>query len=226
MRIETIGDATLYLGDCLEILHTLPKVDSVITDPVWPNATAELKGKENPFELLRSCLLQITADRVAIHLGCDSDPRFLLSVPDKWEFCRVCWLRIAHPHFKGRILYGSDVAYLFGSPPNASHAHHLIPGEICATASLGKEANHPCPRKLEHVDFLVDKWGGDIILDPFMGSGTTGVAAIRHDRKFIGIEIDERYFDTACERIVDAQRQERVFKEYAYPKSNQLKITP
>jgi DNA modification methylase len=49
------------------------------------------------------------------------------------------------------------------------------------------------------------------ILDPFMGSGTTGVAAVQEGRKFIGIEIDEKYFDIACKRIEDAQRQGMLF---------------
>ena len=61
--------------------------------------------------------------------------------------------------------------------------------------------------------WLLDKasFAGDVVLDPFMGSGTTGEAALRYDRKFIGIEIEPSYFDIACERIENAQRQERLF---------------
>ena len=206
-----IGNATLYLGDCLQILPTLPKVDAVITDPVWPNAKADLAGKADPYGLLSSMLSLIETTRIAIHLGCDSDPRILCAVPAAWPFFRVCWLKIARPHYKGRLLYGSDIAYLFGEPPAASAGAHLIPGEICAVSSAGKEADHPCPRKLEHVDWLMRKWGGNIVLDPFMGSGTTGVAAARDGRKFIGIEIEPRYFDIACERIENAQRQVLMF---------------
>ena len=52
---------------------------------------------------------------------------------------------------------------------------------------------------------------GETVLDPFMGSGTTGVACMKMNRKFIGVEMDPKYFDIACERIENAQRQERLF---------------
>ena len=58
------------------------------------------------------------------------------------------------------------------------------------------------------LSFLKDS---KVIFDPYMGSGTTGVAAVQMDRQFIGIEIDERYFDLACKRIENAQRQYRIF---------------
>ena len=118
---------------------------------------------------------------------------------------------MARPHYKGRLLYGSDVAYLFGEPPPSSQGAHIIPGKTCSVLASGKEADHPCPRKLEHVDWLVRKWGGDVVLDPFMGSGTTGIAAMRDGRSFIGVEIEPKYFDIACQRIENAQRQERLF---------------
>lgn len=211
--IVKIGDATLYHGDCLEILPTLGKVDTVVTDPVWPNATADLVGKEDPFQLLEDSLRLIEAKRVAVHLGCDSDPRILLAVPCKWSFFRVCWLRIARPHYKGRLLYGSDVLYLFGEPTPARNNQHLISGEVCSTSSAGKEADHPCPRKEEHVRRAVDWWSapGELVLDPFMGSGTTGLVCANLSRKFIGIEIERKYFDIACERIDAAYAQGRLF---------------
>lgn len=213
MNPVIIGNATLYLGDCLEILPTLAKVDAVITDPVWPNATANLAGKENPFKLLKDSLALINATRVAVHLGCDSDPRILCAVPERWPFFRVCWLKIARPHYKGRLLYGSDILYLFGEPTPARPNQHLISGETCSVSSAGKEADHPCPRKEEHVRRAVGWWSapGETVLDPFMGSGTAGVSCAQMGRKFIGIEIEPKYFDIACERIENAQRQARMF---------------
>lgn len=76
------------------------------------------------------------------------------------------------------------------------------------------EANgHPCPKPLKAWYKLCGNMSlpGQTILDPFMGSGTTGVAAMQLGRKFIGIEIEPKYFDIACERIENAQRQERLF---------------
>jgi DNA modification methylase len=78
----------------------------------------------------------------------------------------------------------------------------------------GRKANgHPCSRSLGHFKWLVDWWSlpGESVLDPFMGSGTTGVAAAILGRRFIGIEIESRYFDIACKRIEEAYAQSDMF---------------
>jgi DNA modification methylase len=71
--------------------------------------------------------------------------------------------------------------------------------------------NHPTPRSVKHARFLVEFWGEGSVLDPFMGSGTTGIACRNLGREFIGIERDEGYFDIACRRIEQAQRQGDMF---------------
>ena len=75
--------------------------------------------------------------------------------------------------------------------------------------SAGKPTATPAACAPKHFEWLVDWWSleGEVILDPFMGSGTTGAAAAILGRKFIGIEIDTQYFDLACERIEDSGRQ-------------------
>lgn len=215
-----IGDATLYHGDCLEIMPTLPKADAVVTDPVWPNASVfDIADPQKLFA--ESLQLLPGADRIVVHLGVDSDPRFLLAVPDKWKFMRVCWLRFARPNYKGRLLNGSEVAYIFGVPPAAysDTVKFLMPGESATegeftnTLAGPRTIDHPCPRRLPHVDWLVRNFGGGLVLDQFMGSGTTGVACMNLGRKFIGIEIEKKYFDIACERIDQAQRQGRLFDQ-------------
>jgi DNA modification methylase len=77
------------------------------------------------------------------------------------------------------------------------------------TAKQGQGALHPAqfPEKLAHDHILSWSNHGDTVFDPFMGSGTTGVACINTNRNFIGIELDQGYFDIACKRIEDAQRQ-------------------
>jgi DNA modification methylase len=79
--------------------------------------------------------------------------------------------------------------------------------------------DHPCPRPIEQVEYVVESFvlRGETILDPFMGSGTTGVAAIKLGRKFIGIEIEPKYFDIACRRIEEATRQPDMFIERPKP---------
>lgn len=71
---------------------------------------------------------------------------------------------------------------------------------------------HPTQKPVKLMEWCMEKLGNpQFILDPFMGSGTTGVACMNLGRRFIGIEIEPKYFDIACERITNAQRQERMF---------------
>ena len=103
----------IYCGDCREILPEIEVVETIITDPVWPNALSGLVGAEDSFGLFRQfCeLLPQSLERLVVELGCDSDPRFLRCVPDWLPIIRVCWLDYLIPSYKGRILYTGDVAY-------------------------------------------------------------------------------------------------------------------
>jgi len=195
---------TLYHGDSREILPALSEQpDSVITDPVWPNAVASLAGADDPFRLFaEACqLLPDSVLRLAVHLGCDSDPRFLSSIPDRWPFFRACHLEYVRPHYKGRLLYTHDVAYLFGEPPPAAPGRTVVPGKVIQNDSVKRPKGHPCPRQLMHVNWLMRFFGGDLILDPFAGIGTTLVAAKYGGHRAIGIEVEERYCELAARRL-------------------------
>jgi hypothetical protein len=148
---------------------------------------------------------------MAVQIGCDSDPRFLAPIP--LPFFRLCWLDMSRPNYKGRLLDGATPAYFFGDPPPVKPGQFLIPGMFRDHSTTGKEADHPCPRKIAHVNWQVHWWTSDTdtILDPFMGSGTTGVACARLGRKFIGIEIVPKYFDIACNRIRQEYDQLKLF---------------
>jgi len=211
----------IYHGDCREVLPQL-RTESIITDPIWPNSVFE---GINPRELLTQALANASAERVVIHLGCDSDPRFLCSVPDRWPFIRVCWLDYARPSYKGRILYGSDVAYVFGDPPAPKPGAHLLPGKTIAQRTgdnvqreiggptseqknfsrqkilVDSNRAHPCPRRIQHVQWLVKWFAGESLIDPFMGSGTTLKAAKQLAIPAIGIEIEEKYCEIAAKRL-------------------------
>ncbi len=195
----------IYCGDAREIIPQLDPVESVVTDPVWPNCTAPLYGKEDPKAMLAEMWesFQELPKRAAIHLGCDSDPRFLGAMPATLPFFRVAWLKIARVGYKGRLLMTGDVAYLFGDPPRSRKGAHVIPGECMDADGNGQQSGHPCPRKVKHVSWLVNWWTNpeDTILDPFMGSGTTLLASKLSNRRCIGIEIDERYCEMAAARL-------------------------
>jgi site-specific DNA-methyltransferase (adenine-specific) len=210
------GNVTLYHADCRDILPRLP-ADTVVADPVWPGAEVPLEGRNDPERLFRSTLQHLTpkAERLAIQLGCDTDPRFLDAVPDWWDLFRVAWLEQALKGHRGRLLDTGDVAYLFGAPPPSRDGHHMIPGSTVTRSNGGKERDHPTPRRLEHAEWLVKWWSApdDMIVDPFAGSGTTGLAAMRWDRECILIECVEEHCETAAKAIEREAAQPRL--EYA-----------
>lgn len=209
-----IGNATLYLGDCLEILPTLGPVDAVVTDPVWPNAHPDLAGSDDPWRLFAAMIDMLPpCSRLLVWLGCQSDPRFLRAVPESFPFLRSMHLRRAVPSYNGRCLVNADIAYAFGEWPSSIERRRVLPGECVATSVPSLKVDHLCARNQHHAEWLVNYWSeeGLTVLDPFMGSGTTGVACARLARKFIGIEIEPRYFDIACERITREYEQIKLF---------------
>lgn len=197
------GDAVAEIAD----IKTNAAASVVVTDPVWPNAPEGMFPGVDPSELFKSVASHFpgVARRVVVHLGCMSDARFLSGIPASMSFVRVCWLKYARPSYFGTVLNSGDVAYVFGSR-EATDGKTLMPGELCVTDTSdlrNKTKDHPCPRPLESVAWLI-KWftsERDVVVDPFCGTGTTGVAAIRAGRRFIGIEKDAKYAAIARERL-------------------------
>lgn len=217
MNPVVIGNATLYCGDCREILPQIGSVDVLMTDPVWPNVPAGLlAGSDDPYALFAQMwgALPYMPTRAVVVMRSDSDPRFLSAVPGSVPFFLAQVLQYVMPGYIGRKLGGNEIAYVFGRPLPSAPGRRVIPGMSPKVQPDGRAANgHPCSRAYEHFDWLM-RWHtepDDLVLDPFMGSATTGYAAVRAGRKFIGIEIERRYFDIACERIDQAQRQGRMF---------------
>lgn len=228
---------TIYCGDCREVLPELMgRYETVITDPIWPNNKVEEFKGIDPQGLFNEALTAMDGyKRIAVHLGCDSDPRFNNEV--KLKYFRQINLDYILPGRKGRLLYSGDIAYLYGVPPPAILGKKLIPGRIIAKikspneliqvlfdlidrlipgriivnnlAKRFRKSGHPTPRNIDHVKGLVNYWSeeGDTVLDPFMGSGTTAVACKRLGRRFIGIEIKEKY----CKDAIEALAQEEIF---------------
>ena len=205
---------TIYHGDCREILPHLG-AEALITDPIWPNCEHVFPGI-NAEELLHDALEVANVRRVAIQIGCASDPRFLNAVPLRWPYIRTCWLEYACPSYQGRVLNTGDVAYIFGEPPTSRPGAMVLPGVCIArtndrgftrwnwasaetrqkergTAKL-EHMPHPTPRRTEHVRWLVKWFGGESIIDPFAGSGTTLLEAKNQGIHAIGIEIEEKYW--------------------------------
>lgn len=191
---------TIYHGDCREIL---PFIDqgALVTDPVWPGATVPMAGHGRAELLFREMWKAGDFSRAAVQIGCDTPPFFCSCIT--LPFFRHCWLEIARVGYKGRLLMTGDVAMLFGEPPESRPGAHVIPGRCIDSTSKGKQSDHPCPRKLGHVQWQVRWWcePDDVIIDPFCGSGTTLRAAKNLGHKAIGIEIEERFCEMAAQRM-------------------------
>src|SRR5690348_7625921 len=105
-QIGTYPCCSVIQGDCLELMKAIPDgcVDAVITDPVWPNCVQEVSHGQNPYWLWSRCIERLPIiKRLAVVLGCNSDP-FFLGVTGL-KFFRVCWLEYVRPHYLGRLMY-------------------------------------------------------------------------------------------------------------------------
>jgi len=221
MRIETIGDATLYLGDCLEILPTLDKVDAVVTDPPYGIGFDYLSydDTETNLKLLVNCfvpLCRFISTRTVITPGntnISTYPKADWNGAWTWDTTSSRG-KLGWSNWQPILFYGEDVSKgtrNWAGRLKSDRIHCSVrPDEIAAS----KDFAHSCPKPISFVNRLLGRFSssGETILDPFMGSGTTGVACANLGRKFIGIEIEEKYFDIACERIEAAQAQGRLFE--------------
>lgn len=196
---------TLYCGDAREILPQLDPVDVIYTDPIWPNCEKIFPGID-AWKLFSEAAIHFPrlAERVCVQLGVDSDPRFLMGVPLELPFFRSCWLEYPKPRYRGTLLAGNDVLYVFGKR-YTSHGHRgVIPGYYRVSIISGQtELNHPCPRNRFHAAWVIENYTRqtDCILDPFSGSGTFLISAARAGRKSIGIEIEEKWCKETVRRI-------------------------
>jgi len=228
MRIETIGDATLYLGDCREILPTLGAVDAVVTDPPYGiglnTDNSRFSGGETAQR--RSAGVVMRGRGGIVEDATPFDPSFLLSLPgDKivWGWnnypdllprgaCLV-WLKRNDEAF-GSFLSDAEIAWF-------SRGHGVYCRRDLSNNAIANERAHPTQKPVSLMEWCLGFVpNARTILDPFCGSGSTGVACARLGRAFIGIEIHEPYFDIACRRIEAEYRQPRMFTEPA-PKAKQ-----
>lgn len=221
----------IHLGDCLEIMKTLPddSIDCIMTDPVWPDTKVQLVGSEDPWTLWKNACEQFErlSKNLIVHLGSQTDIRFLKYVPESFKFLRVAFLRYIPSSYKGNILYSHDVAYIFGDGRLPEDGTKVLSGDMwsewhklseAVAVSAGKKIDrhgHPCPRSIKHASWLI-RWytrPGEVILDPFCGSGTTCEAARRAGRHYIGIEIVPEFHAAAVKRLAEKNMFEDDFRK-------------
>jgi len=234
-----IGDATLYLGDCMGILTGLPRVDAVITDPPYGigESSAKVASRQRGGNL--GALLGYKGKAMADqkdygHFDWDQSPPEKLLIDairntSTWQAFfggnyfelppTSCWL------VWDKLNGDNDFADCELAWTNWPKAVRRIQWRWNGMIRQGnEERSHPTQKPLAVMKWVIDLCPkADTILDPFMGSGTTGVAAAQMGRKFIGIEREPKYFDIACERIERAYAQGTLF-EPTMPKQEQVSL--
>jgi DNA modification methylase len=216
VRKEELAEGvTLYLGDCREILPTLGRVDAVVTDPPY-GIEWVYEGYADSFEAWRALVDSVipvanaAAKVMALAVGpIEAERHILVNHDPKW---RVCWYRGSTGARSAIGFRDWETNFIFGTPPGPIHDHfHAVP-EL-------RDIGHSCPKPVEWAEWFVSRLtkAGGTVVDPFLGSGTTGVAAVKLGRKFFGIELTPKYFDLACRRITDALARPDLFIEAPKP---------
>lgn len=252
IHIEHIGDATLYLGDCREILPQIWAVDTVVTSPPYNQGIDKFKPsgmhKESRWVDKISSGYADSMDE-KLYQGWQSDileylyaatgscgsvfynhkhrwrDGIILNPIDwirrtRWRIRQeIVWARNGSTTMNARMFAPSDERIYWLCKDlhkwNQECVSYMSVWQIASFAY----AEHACAYPIDIPERCIRASTdiGDIVLDPFMGSGTTGVACAKLGRKFIGIEIEPRYFDIACKRIDEAYKQPDFFVDRPPP---------
>lgn len=218
-RVEVIGNATLYLGDCTELLPRLTGADAVISDPPygigWDTNLKRFSAGSDQSRRKRGAGRDygrpIANDKQPF------DPAPWVCFPKVVLFganyfaerlpvgTSLIWVK-RKPEAFGTFLSDAEIAWMKGGT-----------GVYCFSSypqAMAHDRYHPTQKPVDLMAWSITKAkveAGQTILDPFMGSGSTGVASVQAGCRFIGVELDPAYFDIACRRIEDAQRQGQLF---------------
>jgi len=237
-RKEVLADGVeIWLGDCRDVLPMIGRVDAVVTDPPYGIGYAKYESHiDDPAEypaligeVTTRCEALLSDGWMCVFQAAKTAPEW-----HKW-FPERQFRPLALPKTFVQILpcagptWATDYALVWsiGKPIQRGKSRDWF---VCETSDMSlRPKGHPCPRPLNGITHVVDALSeqDDIVLDPFMGSGTTGVACINLGRKFIGIEREPKYYDIARRRIDDALRQPRMnFDPQPQPKQASMFASP
>ena len=208
------SNGALFQGDCLEVLPTLEGSLSVVSDPPYGigyDASTSTQHGIKPFGMIEgdgkvfdpSPLMQF---RDVLIWGANNYCQAIPSHAGQWYF----WDKVTRNDLKVRIGEGEFAWHKLGTKPRCFR--HLWSGAYRASEN-GEPTLHPTQKPEALLEWCLSLVDGSTILDPFMGSGTTGVACVRLGRKFIGIEKEERYFEIAVKRIEAELNRAPLFNE-------------
>ncbi|MDW9888882.1 site-specific DNA-methyltransferase [Sinorhizobium meliloti] len=221
-RVEVIGQCELYLGDCMEIMQVLEGVDAVITDPPygigaaagmggggtdasgrWKRKPREYDGRwddERPSPSVFQAILAISEVQIIWGGNYFAD---LLPKSGRWLF----WDKLnSMPSYSDGEMAWSSL--------DGNAVKKFTRCKNGPASNRDGERVHPTQKPVDLMQWCLSfVTSSSVVCDPFMGSGTTGVACAKLGRRFMGIEIDEGYFNIACERIRKAYAQPDMFVE-------------
>jgi len=218
------GSVQLYCGDCLDILPHLSGVDAVVTDPPYGinlnTDNSRFSGGNTASVARRGNRVGPCGGKPIINDNKPFDPTSLLSIGSEriiwgWNhFARhlprgscLIWIKRNDPAF-GSFLSDAEVAYF-------SRGHGVYCRRDLSNNANARTRFHPTQKPVALMEWCLTFIKGETVLDPFMGSATTGVACVRTGRKFIGIEIDKGYFEIAKRRIEKAIAEKAELLVYA-----------
>lgn len=230
IRSEYMSDMSLLHGDCLELMKNIPdkSVDMVLTDPPYGmNYQSSRKvckderfdvlcGDEKPFIWFLHDAYRVLVDNSC--MVCFSDWgnqdafKFAIELAGFKIKSHIVWDRVIHGmgDLKGSFAPEHDIAW-FATKGRYEFKGVQRPKSVFRHQRIaGKSIVHPTMKPVSLLKDILEPTTaiGDIVLDPFMGSGSTGVACYEMERKFVGIEKDEKYFETAKDRIQSVSDQQ------------------
>ena len=233
-----IGDATLYLGDCLEVLPLIGKVDAVVTDPPYSSGARRDADRQIRGAMLRSMkdkdwfshdtmtswgfswFLRGVFIEIRKHLTAGAHVYIFIDwrqTPNIYGMLESTGYRVNHCLVWAKTHFGMGAYWrnqheniVFGSLGQPIGMANRGMGTVLNCAAVSSRARlHPTEKPVDLIKAVIGAITAEVIFDPFMGSGTAGVACAKLGRKFIGIEIEPKYFDIVCERIKRAQSEIR-----------------
>ena len=237
-----IGDCQLLFGDCLERMKEIPdgSIDCIITDPPYEldnhgGGITELAQRD----LVKNLNINFISKGFDIDIVLGEFLR-VCKTPNMLIFCSNKQISKTMNYFELKKLSVTLLVWNKTNPSPLCNGKHLSDAEFivyvrgkgatfnndvpfaykkkiyASPIVSNKNRLHPTQKSVNHIKQYIELHTNknDIVFDPFMGSGSTGVACINNNRKFIGIEIDEKYYDISCKRIKDAinDKKQSLFK--------------
>jgi DNA modification methylase len=205
---EIIGNCHLYLGDCREVLPHLPKVDLVLTDPPYGiDIGKERMGKGKKSNSFESFLWDVSAPNIGTINDCIAKAETSIIWGGNYfglpaSGCFLSWDKVQE-------FSGADFELAWTNMKKPSKAFRMSRVEAYGNT----ERLHPTQKPIQLIEWCLNLAPKTTltVADPFMGSGTTGVACANMGKTFYGIEREPKYFDIACKRIEAAYAQGRLF---------------